>query len=119
MSRSAAARKPTSPVPVVAPRPAVKVPAVLYARVSSRDQEKEGFSIPMKQWLRRELHPMLTSLLSPERVTRRGLFAPAVVQQMVAADLGMSELPEPHDAADALALALCALRDPRLDPRFR
>ena len=47
-------------------------------------RKKEGFSIPMKQWLRRELHPMLTSLLSPERVTRRGLFAPAVVQQMVA-----------------------------------
>lgn len=53
MSRSAAARKPTSPVPVVAPRPAVKVPAVLYARVSSRDQEKEGFSIPAQQKLLR------------------------------------------------------------------
>ena len=55
-----------------------RVPASILHR------KKEGFSIPMKQWLRRELHPMLTSLLSPERVTRRGLFAPAVVQQMVA-----------------------------------
>lgn len=52
-------------------------------------------------------------------VTGTGSADKALVQQMVAADLGLAELPEPHDAADALALALCALRDPRLDPRFR
>jgi crossover junction endodeoxyribonuclease RuvC len=52
-------------------------------------------------------------------VTGAGSADKALVQQMVAADLGLAALPEPHDAADALALALCALRDPRLDPRFR
>ncbi len=52
-------------------------------------------------------------------VTGTGSADKGLVQQMVAADLGLTEFPEPHDAADALALALCALRDPRLDPRFR
>ncbi|HYC76553.1 MAG TPA: crossover junction endodeoxyribonuclease RuvC [Planctomycetota bacterium] len=51
-------------------------------------------------------------------VTGAGSADKALVQQMVAADLGLPSLPEPHDAADALALALCALRDPALDPRF-
>lgn len=58
MTRSAAARN-TSPVTAPTRRgagaPAVKPmqQAVLYARVSSRDQEKEGFSIPAQQKLLR------------------------------------------------------------------
>lgn len=52
-------------------------------------------------------------------VTGSGAADKPTVARMVAADLGLAELPQPHDAADALALALCALRDPRLDPRFR
>ena len=40
---------------------------------------KEGFSIPMKQWLRQELSPLMRDLLSPERVRRRGLFDPQIV----------------------------------------
>jgi asparagine synthase (glutamine-hydrolysing) len=51
-------------------------PAILTRR-------KEGFSIPMKQWLRRDLAPLMERLLSPERVERRGLFAPARVAQLV------------------------------------
>jgi asparagine synthase (glutamine-hydrolysing) len=47
------------------------------ARVLTR--AKEGFSIPMKQWLRRELSPLMRDLLSPERVRRRGLFDPQIV----------------------------------------
>jgi asparagine synthase (glutamine-hydrolysing) len=35
---------------------------------------KEGFSIPMKNWLRQELKPMMLELLSEERIRRRGLF---------------------------------------------
>lgn len=42
----------------------------------------------------------------------------AAIQDMVARHLGLAQIPEPHDAADALALALCLLFDPRLDPRF-
>jgi asparagine synthase (glutamine-hydrolysing) len=46
-------------------------------------RKKEGFSIPMKQWLRRELSPLMDDLLSPARVARRGLFAPAAVSRLV------------------------------------
>jgi asparagine synthase (glutamine-hydrolysing) len=33
----------------------------------------------MKNWLRRELQPLMRELLSPARVARRGLFDPGVV----------------------------------------
>jgi crossover junction endodeoxyribonuclease RuvC len=42
-------------------------------------------------------------------VTGYGRAEKAQVQTMVKAILGLAKLPEPHDAADALALALCAL----------
>ncbi len=40
------------------------------------------------------------------------------MQQMVKATLGMSEIPEPSDAADALAVAFCHLQGERLENRF-
>lgn len=40
------------------------------------------------------------------------------IQQMVRAQLGLKELPEPSDAADALAVALCHLQTDRLEQRF-
>jgi asparagine synthase (glutamine-hydrolysing) len=46
-------------------------------------RRKEGFSIPMKQWLRRELQPLMRTLLAPDRLTRRGLFNSAEVTRMV------------------------------------
>jgi asparagine synthase (glutamine-hydrolysing) len=46
-------------------------------------RRKEGFSIPMKQWLRRELAGLVDDLLSPERVARRGLFNPREVSRLV------------------------------------
>ena len=55
------------------------LPAPVLAR------SKEGFSIPMKNWLRRDLAPLMQDLLAPERVTRRGWFRPAVVQARIAA----------------------------------
>lgn len=42
-------------------------------------------------------------------VTGYGRAEKAQVQTMVKTILGLPKLPEPHDAADALALALCAL----------
>lgn len=36
---------------------------------------KQGFSIPLKNWLRAELKPMMLDLLSPESIFRRGLFS--------------------------------------------
>jgi crossover junction endodeoxyribonuclease RuvC len=40
------------------------------------------------------------------------------MQQMVQVQLGLKELPEPSDAADALAVALCHLQAERLEQRF-
>ena len=48
-------------------------------------RKKEGFSIPMKNWLRRELQPMMRSLLAPDRVRQRGLFDPAEVSRLLEA----------------------------------
>ena len=47
------------------------------------NRQKEGFSIPMKNWLRQELQPLMRDLLSRERAARRGLFDPAVVEQLM------------------------------------
>jgi crossover junction endodeoxyribonuclease RuvC len=40
------------------------------------------------------------------------------MQMMVKAQLGMREVPEPSDAADALAVALCHLQSDQLERRF-
>lgn len=44
---------------------------------------KQGFSIPVKNWLREELKPMLCETLSPARLRRHGLVEPAVVDRWV------------------------------------
>ena len=46
-------------------------------------RRKEGFSIPIKNWLRRELQPLMRSLLSPDRMRARGLFDPSEVTRLV------------------------------------
>jgi asparagine synthase (glutamine-hydrolysing) len=54
---------------------------VVPERILTR--KKEGFSIPMKNWLRHELQPLMQTLLSRERIAARGLFEPAAVQRLV------------------------------------
>lgn len=44
---------------------------------------KQGFSIPMKHWLRSSLKPMLLDLLAEDCVRRRGLFNPTTVSGWV------------------------------------
>ncbi len=44
---------------------------------------KEGFSIPIKNWLMNELRPLLLDTLSPERLKRRGYFQPDYVQRLI------------------------------------
>jgi asparagine synthase (glutamine-hydrolysing) len=44
---------------------------------------KQGFSIPMKHWLRSSLRPMLQDLLSEECVRQRGYFNPPTVSAWV------------------------------------
>ena len=46
-------------------------------------QPKAGFAAPVDYWLAHDLKPMVDDLLSTERVRRRGLFRPAVVQRYV------------------------------------
>jgi asparagine synthase (glutamine-hydrolysing) len=54
---------------------------MLPERILTR--RKEGFSIPMKNWLRRELQPLMRTLLAPERIASRGLFEPSEVTRLV------------------------------------
>ena len=52
---------------------------------------KEGFSIPIKHWLRTDLRDMLLDYLSPERIVREGLFHFPTVKHMVEAHLSGRE----------------------------
>src|SRR4030095_7226836 len=44
---------------------------------------KEGFSIPMNNWLREELKPMMMDFLSETRLRRQGWFNPEYVSRLV------------------------------------
>jgi asparagine synthase (glutamine-hydrolysing) len=46
------------------------------------EHPKQGFMIPLGQWLRADLRPNLDDLLAPERVAARGLFVPAEVARL-------------------------------------
>jgi asparagine synthase (glutamine-hydrolysing) len=50
---------------------------------STLDREKQGFSMPMKNWLREPLQPLVRELLDPARVRDRGWFQPGQVQRLV------------------------------------
>jgi asparagine synthase (glutamine-hydrolysing) len=47
------------------------------------NKPKQGFSIPLKHWLRGPLRPMMTDLLAPDCIRQRGYFNPDTVQQWV------------------------------------
>jgi len=48
---------------------------------------KKGFGVPVADWLRGPLRPMMLDLLSPERLARQGLFEPAAVEALIGAHL--------------------------------
>ncbi len=50
-----------------------------------------------------------------QRVTNYGASSKEQVQEMVKLQLGLAEVPQPSDAADALAVALCHLHETHLD----
>lgn len=52
---------------------------------STLRRPKEGFSIPMKNWLKRDLAPLMRDLLSPDRLSRRGWIEPRTVAALVEA----------------------------------
>jgi len=43
---------------------------------------KEGFSIPIKNWLGAEFRPLMEELLSPTRIRHEGIFEPATVERL-------------------------------------
>ena len=44
---------------------------------------KEGFSIPIKHWLRQELKPLLLEYLNPSRIKKDGYFRPETIDSMI------------------------------------
>lgn len=46
-------------------------------------RNKRGFQIPVAQWLRGRLKPLLLDLLNPERLKKQGLFRPDAIGQML------------------------------------
>ncbi len=44
---------------------------------------KEGFSIPIKNWMKQELKPMMLEALSPDKVRQAGYFEPAYVDRLI------------------------------------
>ncbi len=47
------------------------------------DRPKQGFAIPLEQWLREDLESMTRDFLAPDRIRRAGLFDAAVVTRLV------------------------------------
>jgi asparagine synthase (glutamine-hydrolysing) len=46
-------------------------------------RDKQGFSIPMKNWLRGPLQPLLRDLLAPTQIRDRGWFDPAEIGRLI------------------------------------
>ena len=44
---------------------------------------KEGFSIPIKNWLKTDLNPMMMDVLSTDTLKRQGFFEPKQVQRLI------------------------------------
>jgi len=53
----------------------------LPREVQKRD--KQGFSIPIKNWIRSELRSMMLDLLDENRIKQQGFFNPFYVSQLV------------------------------------
>jgi asparagine synthase (glutamine-hydrolysing) len=47
------------------------------------NRSKHGFAIPVAEWLKGPLRPMIEDLLSPTRLRDQGLFEPVAVRQLV------------------------------------
>jgi asparagine synthase (glutamine-hydrolysing) len=47
------------------------------------DGRKQGFAIPIAKWLRDDLRPFVSEVLSPERIRAHGLFRPDAVSRLV------------------------------------
>jgi len=62
---------------------------ILLKRIAARHvprgcvyRPKEGFSIPIKNWLKNEFRGLVERYLAPERLRAEGLFEPAVIERL-------------------------------------
>ena len=62
---------------------------VLLKKVATRHvphecvyRPKEGFSIPIKNWLKSQLRPLMEDLLNSDRIKQEGLFQPASIEKL-------------------------------------
>lgn len=51
-------------------------------------RSKKGFGIPIAEWLKGRLNPLMHDLLAPKRLMEQGLFEPAYVSQLIAEHQG-------------------------------
>ena len=56
------------------------------------EHRKQGFSSPMAQWLKRDLNPLVQTLLSPGNIKAAGLFEPQFVKDLIQQHLDRREL---------------------------
>jgi len=59
----------------------------LAARYVPREcvyRRKQGFSVPMKNWLNHEFRPLVNELLAPDRIRREGIFRVDTVERLKA-----------------------------------
>ena len=47
------------------------------------NRPKKGFGIPVAEWFRGPLKEQMLSVLSPERITRKGFFDPREIQHLI------------------------------------
>ena len=47
------------------------------------ERPKKGFGIPLGQWFRRELRPLLREACAPDAIRRAGLFRPEAVERLL------------------------------------
>jgi asparagine synthase (glutamine-hydrolysing) len=52
------------------------------------DRRKQGFGVPLAQWFRGPLRPILEETLNPDRLRRVGLFDPKGVDRLIAEHMG-------------------------------
>ncbi|MFO7889326.1 MAG: asparagine synthase (glutamine-hydrolyzing) [bacterium] len=48
-----------------------------------QNRDKQGFSIPIKNWIKEELKPMMTDLLNESRIRQQGFFKPEYVAELM------------------------------------
>jgi asparagine synthase (glutamine-hydrolysing) len=56
-----------------------------------RRRGKQGFSIPIKNWIRGDLKGMMTDLLAEKRLREQGFFNPVFIHQLMREHLGGRE----------------------------